>query len=146
MAMTGGKALRAKLEEIAKRLNSAGELQVGFFPTATYPDGQSVAVVAAKNEFGVPGEVPARPFFRKTIADHKGEWGDQIGDLLAQTDYDAAAVLEAEGLVIAGQVQKTIRDWTTPPNSAETVARKGFNDPLIDTSLMIRSVTSVVKE
>lgn len=41
---------------------------------------------------------------------------------------------------IRGQLQTSIRDWTTPPNSPDTIAKKGFNKPLIDTSHMLNSV------
>ena len=39
---------------------------------------------------------------------------------------------------------KEIRDWTTPPNSQTTIDLKGFNDPLVETGALMRSVESRV--
>lgn len=51
------------------------KLEVGFFETATYPDGAKVAEVAASNEFGVPSRnQPPRPFFRQAITNNKEDW------------------------------------------------------------------------
>jgi len=41
----------------------------------------------------------------------------------------------------AGDVGKAIQSVTSPPLAASTVARKGFDKPLIDTGLMFQSVT-----
>ncbi|MEY4296116.1 MAG: hypothetical protein RLY82_1804, partial [Pseudomonadota bacterium] len=51
--------MKATLERIAKEMS--GTVSVGFFPGATYPDGESVANVAAINEYG-GRNTPARPF------------------------------------------------------------------------------------
>ena len=41
-------------------------------------------------------------------------------------------------------VSNTIRDWSQPPNAPATIARKGRNDPLVDTTLMMNSVDYLV--
>ena len=54
-ALTGGDKLMAALAEIDARLGNAGtgpSVRVGFLSDAFYPDGTSVAAVAAWNEFG----------------------------------------------------------------------------------------------
>lgn len=43
---SGGAALEAKLSELAEKLGDGKTLRVGFLEGATYPDGQSVPMVA----------------------------------------------------------------------------------------------------
>jgi hypothetical protein len=49
---SGGEKLAAKLKEIVDRLNKPNTLKVGFFEGAKYPDGTSVAMVAAIQNYG----------------------------------------------------------------------------------------------
>ena len=142
----GGTLLARRLGEIAQKLGSDPTLSVGFLEGATYPDGTSVAMVAAINEFGAPARnQPPRPFFRNMIADKSSAWGRAIADLLDETDYDATRTLELVGMGIKGQLQQSIRDLTTPPLKPSTVRRKGFDKPLVDTSVMINSVDYIVE-
>ena len=52
MAMTGGDKLMSKLGDIGQNLSTQAAVKVGFLSRATYPDGTSVAMVAAINEYG----------------------------------------------------------------------------------------------
>lgn len=144
-AVKGGTLLARRLGEIAQRVGDV-TLSVGFLEGSTYPDGTSVPMVAATNEFGAPARgQPPRPFFRTMIADKSPAWGLAIADLLKETDYDAARTMERVGMGIKGQLQQSIRDLTTPPLKPSTVQRKGFDKPLVDTSVMINSVDYVVE-
>ena len=108
---------------------------------ATYPDGTSVAAVAAFNEFGVPSHgQPPRPFFRRMIAEKSDSWPDAIAANLKATDYDVELTLNRVGAGIAGQLQLSIRDLVDPILAASTIRAKGFSKPLIDTAVMINSV------
>ena len=64
--LSGGAGAQAYLAGLAKKIEDAGLLRVGFLEGATYPDGTTVAEVAAKNEYGAVG-VPMRPFFRTMV-------------------------------------------------------------------------------
>ena len=66
-AISGGDKLQRALDRIAKNLSKAASVEIGFAENATYPDGTSVALVAALNEFGT-GKIPPRPFFRNMVA------------------------------------------------------------------------------
>jgi len=186
-ALSGGERLMAKLREIDARLASAGgqpEVRVGFLEGATYPDGTSLPMVAAINEFGgtIQREagtvtvyrrvskdgthflrqgrfvkrseanfasthahgaysitIPPRPFFRNMIAKYGPSWSGEIGKTLKSTDYDTAKTLTYMGELIVGQLRQSIDDTNTPPNAPSTIARKGFNRPLIDTGFMYNS-------
>lgn len=117
----GGEKLADALRQIRDRLRSAHEVRVGFLENATYPDGTSVATVAAINNFGAPeAGIPARPFFSEMIARQSPDWGDRFAEVLASADYDADASLALMGEGIAGQLRQAIVETDSPANSPVT--------------------------
>ncbi|SDR17611.1 hypothetical protein [Paraburkholderia tuberum] len=150
--MKGGRALQAHLQQAVEKLQTK-TLRVGFLEGATYPDGTPVAQVAALNEFGHTvaadeGEyfVLPRPFFRNMIHENKAGWGAALGAVLKSTGYDVDKALATMGLGMEDQLQESIRQLTSPPLAESTIARKGFDKPLIDSSHMINSTGSDVVE
>jgi len=138
--------IRVRLEAIADRLGS-GTVSVGFFEGATYPDGELVAGVAAKNEYGDPANhQPPRPFFRRMIEKEKSTWPDKLAKLAKATDYDGPRTLALIGEDIKGALQQSINDLVDPPLAAATIEAKGFAKPLIETSHMLNSIGVEVKE
>lgn len=120
--ITGGDKLTARLNEIAASLGKASTLRVGFLENATYPDGTSVAMVAAIQEFGAPkAGIPPRPFMRPTVAKHSDDWGDQLAGALKHTDFDAEQALGLMGEVIGSEIQESITDVDSPPLSPVTL-------------------------
>jgi hypothetical protein len=143
--LKGGTAYKEKLDEMRRKLTSAKTVTVGFMESATYPDGTSVPMVAAINEFGAPSRgQPPRPFFRRMIKAKSGEWPGALQKLLKASDYDAKTALEQLGAGIAGQLRQSITELVDPPLAPATVKRKGFDKPLIDTSHMLNSITHQV--
>lgn len=137
----GGDKLDKALADIARRLKQGGALKVGFLEGAKYPNGTSVALVAAVQNFGAPGRgIPARPFFSNMVEAKSPAWPGALGALLKNTGYDVDAALKLMGEEIKGQLQQSIRDTNSPPLSPLTIERKGFEKPLIDTGHMINSV------
>lgn len=51
---------------------------------------------------------------------------------------------KALGAELVTIMREVINEWNTPPNSAYTISRKGFNNPLVETGLMRDSVESDV--
>ena len=152
IGLSGGEALEAKLRELAARVSGKSTLNIGFLEGATASDGTPMANIAAVNEFGAVGAgksrtvtIPARPFFRNMIAEKNGEWGPALGALLKQDDYDASRALDTLGTGIVGQLQESIRNFSDPPNAPATIAKKGFDKPLIDTGDMSRAVDHEVE-
>lgn len=142
----GGDALERALQRIGQRLGRAREVRVGFLEGATYPDGTPVAEVAAINEFGAPeAGIPSRPFFSGMIAEKSPDWGDKFAKLLDLSDYDTNRALKRMGDGIAGQLRQSIVDTKEPPNAPSTIAKKGFDKPLIDTGHMLASVDKEVE-
>lgn len=149
---------RAKALTVAMRQLDAGlQCRVGFFDTAKYPNGMPVAAVAAVHEFGYsPGGIPARPFFRPTIAEQSPEWTRQFGraaKAIANGKITAANALEQLGALAAGDVRKTIAGITSPPLKESTIAARRrryakpggkLDKPLVDTGILFGSVTHLV--
>lgn len=141
MELKGGTKLAETLAKYAAGVTNAQSVKVGFLAGASYPDGTSVASVAAFNEFGVPSRgQPPRPFFRTMIADKKDEWGPALGDALSANGGDAHKALELVGEGIKGQLQASIVALESPPLAPSTIKAKGFAKPLIDTGHMLNSV------
>lgn len=144
--LSGGEKFVKAMAEIAKKLQNKS-LRVGFLEKAKYPDGTSVALVAATNEFGrkIKTKVgikmqPPRPFFRNMIAEKQGEWPQAIANLLKKNNYDAKKTLELTGHAIKGQLQESITKLTSPPLAPSTIKAKGHSKPLIATGHMLNSV------
>lgn len=50
------------------------------------------------------------------------------------------------GAKAAAVMKNTIRDFDNPPNAPSTIARKKSDNPLVDTGLMMQSVTWDVRK
>jgi len=140
----GGKKLALALKSIEDKITNGGVLRVGFLETSTYPAGAKgevlhVAQVAFWNEFGTV-RAPARPFFRTTITQQAKTWGDKLVAAVKATNYDGKQALGLLGQSMRDDIENAIAQWATPPNAPSTIARKGFDKPLIDTGSMQRAV------
>ncbi|MDA4189647.1 hypothetical protein NY753_11835, partial [Escherichia coli] len=92
------------------------QLKVGFLEDATYPDGTSMPMVAASNEFGNPASgSPPRPFFRTAIASKSEEWSEKVEKLMKSHDGDTDTVLNLIGEIIKADIQESIRTIQEPP-------------------------------
>ena len=143
VGIKGGSKLKRRLEELAENLRRTGQVRVGFLENATYPDGTLVAQVAAQNEFGAVlnhATIPSRPFFRNMIAKYSTDWPAEIAILIVKNEYDSDITMLQMGERIAGQLRQSIIDLVEPPLAPSTIARKGFDKPLIDTGHMLNSV------
>jgi hypothetical protein len=137
-------------------------LTVGFHESAKYADGTPVATVAAENEFGVPSRrQPPRPFMRPTIAAKRQEFLDLLGKgskAALRGQFTLIQVFDQVGLKVAGEIRRTISKLTSPALSPRTIQERrlkyasnqqlvgGLTKPLVETGLMIASVTHEVKQ
>lgn len=143
--ISGGAKLEAYLKKLAEKVSNPGTLRVGFLPRATYPDGTSVAMVAAIQNFGAPAAgIPPRPFFSNVVAKGRKTWGKALVELLKANDYDAKRALDLMGEGIRGEIQNSIVNGSYVPLKPATIRRKGSDKPLIDTSHMLNSVDKEV--
>lgn len=135
--------LRQYLGNVSKGMR--GKVRVGFMEGSTYPDGTPVPAVAFWNEYGGPGR-PERPFFRRMIAKDSPKWAPLVGKAAVAANYDSSRVLAILGDRIKGELQASINQFQDPPISQETAERKGFKKPLIDTAVMLNSITFEVDD
>lgn len=142
--ISGGEGLQRKLAELAAGLETAAEVRVGFLEGATYPNGTPVALVAASHNYGVPGKLPARPFFSRMVQKEQDGWPALIEDGLKRSRMDARGALEFAGRIMVEQVQASILAGGFAPLAESTIARKGFDKVLVDTTHMLNSVASEV--
>lgn len=148
-AIKGGDKLIAALAKISKGVSKPATLSVGFLSGSTAPNGDSMPLRAALNEFGhkMPNGtvVPPRPFFRSMVASKSPEWPKAVGDLLKANDFDAEKTLGQAGEGIKGQLQQSITDLSSPALAESTIKRKGFDKPLIEHGDMQKAVDYSVK-
>lgn len=121
-------AARKKFEVMLAGLGKK-QGKVGWDKTAKYQDGTPVALAAMVNELGSAARsIPARPFFRPTIAREFNNWAAiaaQGAKAVVAGTATMEDVLNAIGSNAMGQVQKTIASITSPPLSPLTLmARK----------------------
>lgn len=147
--LEGGEKLKAALADIGRKLKRGGTLKVGFFENARYPDGTSVAMVAAIQEYGAPAaSIPPRPFLRPVIKDHEHEWPGVILQQLKAQDGDVIKALSALGEVIVHEIQQSIIDVTAPPLSPITIMLRKMrkDDPdLVVTGATVGEAAARVK-
>lgn len=148
--------LQVALKELDGKVAKAG-----WFESAKYESGQPVAYIASIHEFGYPeGGIPPRPFMRPTISRQRQVWLNLMksgAKAILAGKATLHQVMEAIGLKAAGDVAKTITQITSPPLKSATIAarRRRLSDkkttgsltkPLVDTGLLLASVTSAVED
>lgn len=134
----GHHKLQQALARISARLGDPATLRVGFLEGATAPNGDSLPLRAAMNEYG-HGTTPPRPAVRNMIAAKSGGWPAGIIYQLKATSYDVQLTLERTGEAIKGQLQESILDLWSPALAPSTVKKKGFDKPLIEHGDMINA-------
>lgn len=111
-------------------------------------DGTPLTAIAAVNEFGsADGHVPERSFLRSTVDANREAYVALLGKALDRAYSGGGSpkatlkrLLGRLGAKAAGDVQKTITKLDSPPNAPATVAKKGSDNPLIDTGRLRQSI------
>ena len=127
---------------LSKYKDMNASVRVGVLENATYPDGTPVAMVAFWNEYGTKRS-PVRAFFRTTVSENKKNWVLSVQNLMKMHN-DPKKVMGLIGVHMQEQIVQSINTWSDPPNSAYTIAKKGFDKPLVETALLMRSIKSEV--
>jgi hypothetical protein len=121
-----GKISRA-LSDRAK-LFEGTVVKVGIPAGKTYPDGTSIAYVAAIQEYGAPEvNIPSRPFMRLTRAAKASEWAKLMAEgaeAVVQRRVSLDGMLDAVGQVAASNIVETIANRVAPPLKPATVAAR----------------------
>ncbi|WP_059215185.1 hypothetical protein [Escherichia albertii] len=144
-------SLKRATEELKRK-----SAKVGWFESSKYADGTPVAQVAAENEFGPH----ARPFMRPTITARTQVWRSlsyTVAKKVVNGDAPADQIFEMLGLQVSGDIAKAIAAITSPPLSPRTIAARqakmadgktigSLDKPLVETGLMINSLTHIVED
>lgn len=138
------------------------EIRLGWFEEQKYGSDNGnlpMAQVAMDVEQGhvngptamFPGAItPPRPFMRVGLleAASKGTNDQQFATVI-KTVISGATVFRAMEQVapyFEPTLRKVMMDWDSPPNSAATVALKGFDNPLVKTGQLIANVKAKVSK
>ena len=142
------------LKELLARHRTNEQLAIGY-PVGTsgtstkYPDGTSVLMVAAANNFGVPSRgLPARDFMSQGAVRALEKTAPLAAALVKRVnrgEITTKQMMDKLGPVAVAEFQQTIVDIDSPANAASTVAAKGSSNPLVDTGLMTQTLTHVVR-
>lgn len=118
---TGGARLQARLAKLTEGVTNASTLKVGFLSGSTEANGVSIPMIAAVQNFGAPSRgIPPRPFFTNMVRAKSGGWGKRTAIALKTTGNDAGKALQLVGDGIKGQLQESIVEMNSPPNSPVT--------------------------
>ena len=124
---------------LSKYKDMNASVRVGVLEDATYPDGTPVAMVAFWNEYGTRTS-PVRAFFRTTVSENKKNWVLSVQNLMKMHN-DPKKVMGLIGVHMQEQIVQSINTWSDPPNSAYTIAKKGSSKPLIETEVLVGSIS-----
>lgn len=134
--------LKKRLQKISEKRAVAG-FPKGKLNNPHYENGASIIDVAIWNNFGIG--VPRRDFMTPASKEWQ-EYFEQMLELAKDAIIDGTqdideflGMMGAEG---AELVKQSITKLKTPPNSPETIRRKGGkNEPLIDSGDMLNAAT-----
>lgn len=142
----GGKKALRNLEKLKDLHGYAGIFkEAGSYPTKESPP---VAQVAFWNQFGTRNSdgterIPERPFmstaFDEIRRDLEKELEWALEDIIDGKITPSKAIDKA-GKFLSERIKKKIVEWKIPRNATSTIAKKGFDDPLIETRRMLNSV------
>lgn len=139
------------LKDLAKRMTGPTKVLVGVPKgSGSYEDGLTYATVLAVNNFGsADGLIPPRPALQPAIEKGAPQY-QRLAELMIPKvlsgQMEMHMLLEQMGQLAEGHVKQEITDLRTPPNAASTIAKKGSDNPLIDTGALRQSIRYVVDD
>jgi len=106
--------------------------------------GSRLDIAATVNEFGsTDGRIPQRSYFRSTMDRERLRYGTALAWSLRRV-LDGRSLWRRElhllGSRIANDIAITIHELDTPPNAPSTIQKKGFDNPLVETGTLARSI------
>lgn len=149
----GGKAIKSPKDlpgfkdlDDKFRNGKNAEVKIGFPADSSKAnseeDGVTALYKATVNNFGLG--VPKRPFMEVAFSQNLAKYKKLITDGF-KSDFKSLKILQRVGVIGQSDVQRTITNFKSPPNSAATIKAKGDNNPLVDSSHMVQSVSHSVE-
>lgn len=136
--------VRGGVEALKKRVKTPGTVDAGIIDAGKHPSGDiTVAGIGFVHEFG-SGSIPERSFMRSTIQDKKKAIISLQKKLLKKLVKGEMKTEIAFGLLgefVADAIHLKIIAIKSPPNTPETILRKGSSNPLIADKHLANSIT-----
>ena len=146
-----------KVDDLLRRMKGS-HVKVGVLRgTGEHPDateGQTVAAIAAWNEFGTE-TIPARPFLRTTLRENEYYRRALLDALKAGLvrQADPSKALQLVGIRAASDIRNTIDTNDFAPNAPATIRQKSTNadkdnkdKPLIARGILRQSIQSELEQ
>lgn len=134
---------------VAERLMAAARLNsvsAGIPEGLNYPNGQTVAAVALRQEFGT-AKIPPRPFLRPCVDQRGKAWADHVCQVILKCNgrEELKEMWNGVGEQMVRDIKGSIDRVSDPPLSPFTVKRRAAKGnpstkPLIDTGKMRESI------
>lgn len=108
-----------------------------------YPDGTPVIDVAIYNEFGT-ATIPASGYFRRSARGRRRQLIRDSKDAafaVSRGRLDCDKAMDLIGQQAAATLRKDLTDFKDPANAASTIARKGFDNRMIETGHLRSQIT-----
>lgn len=146
---TGWIALVSRVAKMKGAFAKVGILAEGKGDEEEEGSDLTVAQIAGILEFGTEdGHIPERSFVRSTFDEKREEMMAMsaklvVGIVAGTMDVDRA--LNILGAFLAAAIKNKVTvDGVPPPNAPSTIAAKGSDRPLVDTSRMINAISWVL--
>lgn len=110
--------------------------------------GITLAEAAAINEYGSDdGHIPERSAHRTTFDKYQKALTRRLAGSvrLISTGTPVRLQLDKLGLWYVGQLKNEVRLWNDPENAEATIAKKGVNNPLIDTGRTVEAIQHALR-
>lgn len=123
-----------------KQLMDGAKVDIGIH------DNPEKAEHAYYNEYGT-ARIPARPAWRTTLDRFQKKYDGLMLEAIDNAitgKVHIIAGLQILGSAVVEDLKKAITAWKKPPNAPSTIAKKGFNDPLIETGETRDSISVII--
>jgi len=152
----GGGRVRERdngLREMLRRFRGLSDWRVrvgvqGVQAQAPRGFGMTNGDLAVIHEFGAPkAGIPARPFVRPPLDTKEAHWRGRLASALeaaVKSGGDPKQALHVVGEELRAEMVDRVKAGIPPPLQEATIARKGEDTPLIDTGVLIGSISVVV--
>jgi len=138
------------VDEVSQAIKALGgnkSVTVGIHEGAGVHEGGEItmAQLGAVMEFGTDDlHIPARPWLVPGVESGTADYLKVIESGL-QKDLPFDTILAKVGVKAEGLVKIYMTNLRSPPNAPSTIAKKGSDNPLIDSGALRGSVTSAVQ-
>jgi hypothetical protein len=135
--------------DFVNRMETVGKdephVDIGVLTTSPQRrSGLSNVDVAVWNELGVPSKnIPSRPFMRETYAKESkrvDKYLNKVYEKAGSSSSDTKKVLTSLGRWYKRSLRLMIKQYSHPRNAESTIAKKGEDDPLVDTEQLMNSI------